>query len=339
MSLNTKMTALANEIRELSGTTTSKSIDSMTTDIDTANNEINSQTDLIAQITTALEGKAGGAGGVTLPPLDTPASASDILEGKEAINENGEVVTGTIQTKTSNDLTVNGATVTVPAGYYDSQQTKSVETATQATPSVSIDANGKITASATQSAGYVSAGTKSGTKQLTTQAAKTITPSTSSQTAVAKNVYTTGEITVGAIPSNYEDVGTETTEYTSLNAELEAVINSLPEAGSGGSGEIETCTLQINVAEDRRTTPFFCFVNVLEGNTISTIQVDSTTTITNVIKGSEVIIIIPEAGGHWYVDFLSNYQSSLIQDAFSSDGMAIMVNMYQITKNGTLEIY
>ena len=108
-----------------------------------------------------------------------------------------------ISNRTSSDLTASGATVTVPAGNYKSQATKSVATATQATPSISINSSGKITASATQTAGYVSAGTKSGTKQLTTQAAKTITPSTSSQTAVASGVYTTGAVTVAAIPSSY----------------------------------------------------------------------------------------------------------------------------------------
>jgi hypothetical protein len=125
------------------------------------------------------------------------------LAGKQVIGQAGNLITGTIPAKTSSDLTASGATVTVPAGHYASQATKSVATATQATPSVSIDSAGKITATATQTAGYVSAGTKSGTKQLTVQAAKTITPSTSSQTAVAKNVYTTGAVTVGAIPSNY----------------------------------------------------------------------------------------------------------------------------------------
>jgi hypothetical protein len=69
-------------------------------------------------------------------------------------------------------------------------------TATQATPSVSVDSAGLITATATQTAGYVSAGTKSGTKQLTVQAAKTVTPTTSNQTAVASGRYTTGAITV-----------------------------------------------------------------------------------------------------------------------------------------------
>lgn len=69
-------------------------------------------------------------------------------------------------------------------------------TATQATPSITVSTAGKITASASQSAGYVAAGTKSATKQLTTQAAKTVTPGTANQTAVASGRYTTGAVTV-----------------------------------------------------------------------------------------------------------------------------------------------
>lgn len=143
------------------------------------------------------------AGGVELPTLTNEGSASDLLSGKQLIDEEGNVVTGTIPTKTASNLTASGATVTVPAGYYASQATKSVATATQATPTVSVNSAGKITASATQTAGYVSAGTKTGTKQLTTQAAKTVTPTKSSQTAVASGVYTTGAVTVAAIPSQY----------------------------------------------------------------------------------------------------------------------------------------
>lgn len=106
-----------------------------------------------------------------------------------------------ITVRTSSNLSASGATVTVPAGYYRSQASKSVATATQATPSISVSAAGLITASATQTAGYVAAGTKSGTQQLTTQAAKTVTPSDSEQTAVAAGVYTTGAVKVAAMPS------------------------------------------------------------------------------------------------------------------------------------------
>ena len=103
-----------------------------------------------------------------LDELTNPATAADALQGKEFLDADGKKVTGTIETKTSSNLTASGATVSVPAGYYASAASKSVATATQATPSVSIDSAGKVTASATQTAGYVSAGTKTGTKQLTT---------------------------------------------------------------------------------------------------------------------------------------------------------------------------
>lgn len=65
----------------------------------------------------------------------------------------------------------------------------------QATPTISVDANGLITASATQEAGKVAAGTKSATKQLTTQAEQTITPGTSNKT-IASGKYLTGTQTI-----------------------------------------------------------------------------------------------------------------------------------------------
>lgn len=70
---------------------------------------------------------------------------------------------------------------------------------TQATPTITVDAAGKIAASATQAAGVVAAGTKSATKQLPVQAAKTVIPSASVQTAVGEGVFTTGIVTVAAV--------------------------------------------------------------------------------------------------------------------------------------------
>ena len=95
--------------------------------------------------------------------------AAKLLKGVTAHDKKGEKITGTLS-----DVT-------------------------QATPAITVDAAGKITASATQAAGVVAAGTKSATKQLPVQAAKTVTPSASAQTAVAKGVFTTGIITVAAV--------------------------------------------------------------------------------------------------------------------------------------------
>lgn len=137
-----------------------------------------------------------GRPGKKLPTLTNPGVAGDLLSGKQLIGQDGNIITGTIPSKASTDISVSGRTVTVPAGYYPSQARKSIASATQATPSITVSSGGLITASATQSAGYVTSGTKSATKQLTTQAGKTVIPGTSQQTAVASGRYTTGTVYV-----------------------------------------------------------------------------------------------------------------------------------------------
>ena len=100
-----------------------------------------------------------------LPALSSPGSAADLRSGKELIDGSGDAVAGTMPD------------VTVP------------------TPSVSVSSAGLITATAEQSAGYTPGGTKSGTRQLTVQAAQTITPGTSNKT-IASGRYLTGTQTI-----------------------------------------------------------------------------------------------------------------------------------------------
>ena len=68
--------------------------------------------------------------------------------------------------------------------------------AAQATPSITVKPDGIIIASVYQNEGYVLSGEKSAKHPLNTQSGKTVTPSTTQQTAVASGKYTTGNVYV-----------------------------------------------------------------------------------------------------------------------------------------------
>ena len=149
----------------------------------------------------------------------TISGGGELLDGVTAYDATGTKITGNIQTKTSANLTASGATVTAPAGYYATPASKAVAsgsattpaTTITATPTISVNSStGLITASVSASqsvtpsvsAGYISSGTAgtvsvsgSDTEQLTTQAAQTITPTTSDQT-IAAGTYLTGVQTI-----------------------------------------------------------------------------------------------------------------------------------------------
>lgn len=139
-------------------------------------------------------------------------SGDKMLSGNTAY-ANGVKYTGSIASKTGTDISASGDTVTVPAGYYSSQQTKSVASGSATAPatisgtsaSVSTGTNTltlskTISVTPTVSAGYVSAGTAGNsnvslTASVTTKAAATITPGTSNQ-EIAAGTYLTGKQTI-----------------------------------------------------------------------------------------------------------------------------------------------
>lgn len=125
--------------------------------------------------------------------------AGNLLSGKTATKNSGAKVTGNIATKSSSDLTVSGATVTAPAGYYSAAASKAVATTTHPNPTATITSStGVVTASHTQGTGYVTGGTTTGTLNLTTQAAQTINTSTADQT-IASNRWLTGTQTIKSV--------------------------------------------------------------------------------------------------------------------------------------------
>lgn len=223
----------------------------------------------IDRIITAVEAahtKVKEKGGTTAAPylVGTLASAIDTIP---------KAVDPKFQSKTVSPAT-SAQTVKPDSGYDGLSQVtvNAMPTGTQATPSISVSSGGLITASATQSAGYVSAGTKSATKQLTTQSAQTITPGTSNKT-IASGRYLTGTQTIkgdanlvaGNIKSGVsifgvtgnhqggEDVSAEVEEYTEQLNELETTINTLPDAEGGGVPEIVLQEKTVDITDNGTT--------------------------------------------------------------------------------------
>ena len=188
---------------------------------------------------------------------DTTATASDVLSGKDFYNASGVKTSGSIATKSSSNLTVSGATVTAPAGYYASSASKSVASGSATTPTttyeiapaITVTPLGLITASnntsrsitPTVTAGYVSSGTAgtitisgSLTYQLPTKAGTTYTPSTTNQT-IASGTYLTGAQTIvgdaNLVPANIAQ-GVSIFGVTGTHAGSTIVETELPGGGT-----------------------------------------------------------------------------------------------------------
>lgn len=171
--------------------------------------------------------------------------------------------TGYVTANTSRDtatktvsLSVSGGTVTASDG--TNSIAKTIATGSATTPAttitknpvISVDSSGVITASVsgTQSvtptvgAGYVSSGTAgtitvkgSATKQLSTQAAKTVTPTTVSQRAVASGVYTTGAVDVAG-------------DTNLVAGNIKSGVSIFGVTGTyEGTGSIDTCNVKIDI--------------------------------------------------------------------------------------------
>lgn len=262
----------------------------------TIDNAANTQADLIAQISTILDTKAAG-NGIQLPTLTNEGSAGDLLNGKQLIDGEGNIVTGTMATTI------------------------------QATPSISVDANGKITAAATQTAGYVSAGTKSATLQLNTKGTTEIIPNKSVQLVVSANTYVTGRIKVDPIPSNYiEPSGTlNITESGTHDVKNYASVN-VNVAGSG-SASIETCTVDITA-----NSGYTIYYTTVQNGVLTKAQKTGTGSIT-VVKNTYLYTYgygCSISGADDLEEYIIDYMGELNEQG---------VIIYCITRNASIRIY
>ena len=116
---------------------------------DTINNQNKTVTPTESQQTITADSGYTGLGIVTVNAISSTYVGSDIVA------------------RDGDDLTASGATVNVPAGYYSAAASKSVASGTEGTPTASKGTVSNhsitVTPSVTNTAGYISGGTHSGT--------------------------------------------------------------------------------------------------------------------------------------------------------------------------------
>lgn len=158
--------------------------------------------------------KSGGGTAAFFDTSDATISSGDqMLSSYTSYGADGTKYTGTIASKTGSDLSASGDTVTVPAGYYSSQQTKAVASGSATAPATISGTSATVTpgtntltlsktvsVTPTVSAGYVASGTAGNasvslTASVTTKGATTYTPTTSDQT-IASGTYLTAAQTI-----------------------------------------------------------------------------------------------------------------------------------------------
>lgn len=134
----------------------------------------------------------------------TIGGSNYMMEGAVTVNAIPSNYVGSgITQRSSNDLTVSGATVTVPSGYYSSQATKSVASGTAGTPTATkgtvSNHSISVTPSVTNTTGYITGSTKSGTAVTVTAAelvSGTVSITSSGNTDVTN--YATASVASGS---------------------------------------------------------------------------------------------------------------------------------------------
>jgi hypothetical protein len=148
-------------------------------------------------------------------------TAGSMLSGTTALKNDGTDITGNIESKSSADLTASGATVTAPAGYYASAASKSVASGSAGTPTATkgtvTNHSVSVTPSVTNTTGYITGGTKTGTA---------VTVSASELVSGTKTISASGTTDV----TNYESAsvasGSAKTPNTTITANPTVSVNS-----------------------------------------------------------------------------------------------------------------
>ena len=147
---------------------------------------------------------------------NTPTVSAGYISSGTAGNSSVSL-SATVNLRSSSDLTASGATVTAPSGYYSSNASKSVASGTEGTPTATKGAVNNhtidVTPSVTNSAGYISGGTHSGTA-VTVSASELVSGSETKTANGTYDVTNLASLIVNVAGGGGSGLKYETGEYT-----------------------------------------------------------------------------------------------------------------------------
>ena len=183
-------------------------------------------------------------GNTTITPDETGQtiqSTGAYMDGDITINPipSNYVGSGVTQND-STDLTVHGATVDVPSGYYASNASATVASGTEGTPYLDLMMVGmntmKVTPEVVNTGGYISGGTRTGNQM--TISASDLTDGAKNITANGNNIDVINYRTVNVnVPGGVPSLQTKSATYTPTESTQTAAIT--PDVGYDGLDEVD----------------------------------------------------------------------------------------------------
>lgn len=167
-----------------------------------------------------------------------------------------------ITRRDSTDLSASGATVSVPSGYYENNASKAVASGTAGTPTATkgtVSSNSvSVTPSVTNTAGYISGGTKTGTA-VTVTAAELVSGTKSITASGNTDVtnYATASVAAGSATPAASISATGATVSTGTNTlTLSKTVSNTPQVSAGyvSSGTAGNSSVSLTASINTRSS-------------------------------------------------------------------------------------